>query len=839
MLEKLEQIVHHKRQGANFDTSPAVQTRLMEQYTDFLDHLAQVQPLLLILDDLQWTDAASANLLFHLGRRIGTAPILLVGAYRSDEVALGRDGERHPLDKVLVEFKRYYGDIEVDLTQTMAAEGRQFVGALLGIHPNRLSMEFRQALFEHTEGHPLFTVELLQAMQERGDLVRDAQGRWIEGPGLDWQALPTRVEAVIEERLSRLEAEEHELVAVASVEEEEFTAEVVAQVQGKVIRAVLRALSELEKRHRLVRAQGEVSVAGRYLSRYRFTHALFQQYVYNELSPGERRLLHGEIADALETLYGERSIEIAIRLARHYAEAGIEEKAVMYQMQAGDQAHQLSANQEALRFYQQALALAKHEETYNTILSRRARVLLDLYRGKEAVSDYERLLNLAQQLGDREQELESLLGLARACYLVALDDQETDSALRLRELCTMAQSLASELSNKRSRISSLLLVRKFLDFWPEYRDQVAAQVQEALALSQELGDEELILESKLALLSIASSRERVELGEALLEDLQIRRDLVRLNEVYFRLMWANYHVGNFARAVACCDAGIELAGRIGVPPVMYPTLKALALLGLGRYGCAWEALQQEIADDAHPFGRTFKEMGIGMYFLEVTAYTRAATVFEQVMEQAARLRRGWLRAWARLMRVRSLIRAGRVGQIEWLRAAQALADMDRNVLKRFYTAALETPLLEMQAEMALAEGRPGDALKQITDVSAKVEAIGYKPRLVSAWELQARVFLQLQRPAEALSLSETALQMATEMEYLPMVWRLSATRAQAREALEQAEAADKAWQAAAALIERLAGTISQDELQQGFLSDPLAAFILARARHHHDCEEER
>jgi serine/threonine protein kinase len=182
------------------------QSYLFQQVTNVLRTLANTHPLLLVLDDLQWADTASISLLFHLGRRVGDARILIACAYRPEEVALGREGarpgerERHPLEKVLSEFKRQYGRVWVDLA---GAEGRHFVDAFLDTELNRLGQNFRQALFAHTGGHPMFTIELLRAMQERGDLVQDAEGWWIEGPALDWQTLPARVEAVIEERIGR------------------------------------------------------------------------------------------------------------------------------------------------------------------------------------------------------------------------------------------------------------------------------------------------------------------------------------------------------------------------------------------------------------------------------------------------------------------------------------------------------------------------------------------------------------------------------------------------------------------------------------------------------------
>jgi predicted ATPase len=161
------------------------QARIFEQYTTVLQVMAAKKPLLLILDDLQWADVASLSLLFHLGRQIGQNRILIVGAYRPEEVALGRGNERHPLEKVIAELKRYCGDIGVDLDQTGEAEGRHFVDALLDVEPNKLGEKFRQLLFRHTGGHPLFTIELLRDMQERGDIVQDEQGCWVDKDKLD------------------------------------------------------------------------------------------------------------------------------------------------------------------------------------------------------------------------------------------------------------------------------------------------------------------------------------------------------------------------------------------------------------------------------------------------------------------------------------------------------------------------------------------------------------------------------------------------------------------------------------------------------------------------------
>jgi oligopeptide transport system substrate-binding protein len=202
-------------------------------------------------------------------------------------------------------------------------------------------------------------------MQERGDLVQDETGRWAERPTLDWNRLPARVEAIVAERVSRLPAEWQATLAVASVEGEEFTAEVVAQVQGVAEGEIIRHLSgALSKQHRLVIAQSLRRRDGQRMSRYRFRHHLFQRYLYQRLDEVERAHLHEAVGKTLEALYGKDDAETAVHLARHFQEAGLMNRAVSYLLQAGDRARGLHAHQEAIHFYQQALAGFKETGAY-------------------------------------------------------------------------------------------------------------------------------------------------------------------------------------------------------------------------------------------------------------------------------------------------------------------------------------------------------------------------------------------------------------------------------------------------------------------------------------------
>ncbi|NOR90493.1 MAG: AAA family ATPase, partial [Anaerolineales bacterium] len=380
------------------ETPDIEQRNLFEQYVQVIKSITADHPLVLILDDMQWADGASLNLLFHLGRRLEGERILIVGAYRPEEVALGRGDSPHPLEKILAEFKRQFGEIEVDLGKTGADESRHFVDAYIDSERNRLSPDFRAALFAHTEGHPLFTVELMRNLQERGDIVQDSDGVWVETGELDWSVLPARVEGVIEERISRLEDELKETLTVASVEGVDFTAQIVARGREVKERALIRQLSqELDKVHRLVQEHGILEILKQRLYQYRFRHQMFQQHLYNGLGDFERTELHREVGSILEDVYGDRARDIAPQLAYHFTKAGESNRALIYLIQTGDQARMIYANAEAIDFYQQAVRILEQSSDNDQL----ARTLMKLglvytanYQPDEARKAYDRAFSL-------------------------------------------------------------------------------------------------------------------------------------------------------------------------------------------------------------------------------------------------------------------------------------------------------------------------------------------------------------------------------------------------------------------------------------------------------------
>jgi predicted ATPase/DNA-binding SARP family transcriptional activator len=434
------------RRAGSIPTEPAPQQdALFEQYTRVLQELSKQVPLMLLLDDLQWADSGSIGLLFHLGRQLSGCPVLIVGAYRSEEVAAGRHGERHPLESVVNEFQREFGNICVDLGES---DRREFVEAILDSEPNLLGEEFRDMLHHQTQGHPLFTTELLRGMQDRGDLVKDSQGRWVTSSSLDWETMPARVEAVFAERIGRLSPQLRDILQAASVEGETFTAEVIARVLGIDDRMILTLLSnELDRQHRLVSAESIQRIDGRFISRYRFRHILFQRYLYSNLDEIERVHRHEQVGTYLEALLATRddaSLE-PLQLARQFEEAGNTKKAIHYLHEAGKRALQLSAYKDG------SAHLCKGLDLLNTLPESLEKDELELklqlaigltwkynWGSPEGVKAIERTSELCRQLGKPAPFSRAMGELATYHYVQAEYRQALEYAQEALQLAEQA-----------------------------------------------------------------------------------------------------------------------------------------------------------------------------------------------------------------------------------------------------------------------------------------------------------------------------------------------------------------------------------------------------------------
>lgn len=334
--------------------------------------VAEHRPLLLVLDDLQWADAASMDLLFHLDRRLGGAPVLIVGAYRASDVDDTDSPAATTVRKLRLVTTATDPTRVLDLSAPDAAAARALCQALTTHALGQVDDDVTAVLLDRTRGHPLFVLELIRELRTHGGIQQAPDGRWQVSADLDRAHLPTRVAAVIAQRLDRLSPEHRTLLDVAAVEGERFTAEVVAAVTGRDVLDVCRTLDgELGGDHGLVQSlPGDQPTA---LTVYRFRHVLFQQYLDDTLSDGERRHLHRRVGQALLDLHDEHDA-IAPRLAYHFTAAHDREPAITWGLRAGDRARAVYAHREAILHYRRTVDLLRDANDD----ARLARVLIKL-----------------------------------------------------------------------------------------------------------------------------------------------------------------------------------------------------------------------------------------------------------------------------------------------------------------------------------------------------------------------------------------------------------------------------------------------------------------------------
>ena len=378
------------------------QSYLFHQFTNVILAVAKDHPLILILDDIHWADPGSIGLLFHLGRRLENthSHILVISAYRPIELMVKTGDDAHPLVKSLNEFKRMYGDIWLCLGQEPDSQRENFVNLIIDSEPNNISDDFRSELFKRTNGHPLFTVDLLRHMQERGQIYQDQNKIWQESASFDWDILPSRIEAVLSDRITRVPPDLQEILSAASVIGETFTSNILSRMLDLEESETVQILSDLlEHKYQLLIEEERITKNYSRTYRYRFRHNLYQIYLYDQLSTGKKMFLHEQVATAMES---EGSVDYPA-LAHHYKFANLEKKAIEYFIKSGQYALQVHANREAETFLKSALVIIQEPTEQAYAIAGLSEALARQTYFDEAAKLCRQGIQLFLELGDLDQ----------------------------------------------------------------------------------------------------------------------------------------------------------------------------------------------------------------------------------------------------------------------------------------------------------------------------------------------------------------------------------------------------------------------------------------------------
>ncbi len=824
LLTQLQAVI--TRRQARHREAGIDQERILEEVAHVLQAVSSDQPLLLILDDLHWADMSSLSLLFHLGRWLAESHILILGAYRPEDISLGREGQEHPLASILAEFQRLFGDVWVNLGHD-EGEGRAFVDALLDSEPNRLSEDFRVQLARNTRGHPLFTVEMLRDMKDHEVVYQDESGRWVESPGITWDALPSRVEGVIARRVNRLDPRLKRALAAASVEGEEFTAEVVAQVRRVGEDDMVGLLSgDLAKKHYLVRATGVRRLGRKRISSYHFSHNLFQKYLYHTLDPVERAYLHEAIGNALEMVYQGHTEEIAVRLARHFQEAGRPGKAMEYLRQAGDASARVYANTEAIAHYSEAIDLAhtlevdaEHLTVLYTCLGRALELDSQFDR---VLTTYEGMEKLAQQRGDGPMELASLM--ARATI------QSVPTAVhapeRARVLGQRALALADELGDQAAE-AKILWSLSLANYFTNRLSQAIDCGERSLALAHELGLREQTaqtlndLGSFIYLYSGRIGQAKAALQEASdlwreLENTPMLADSLSGSSI------AHVYAGEYERAIALSEQAFQVSQTI---ENLWGQSYSRWTIGdafreRGEYSRAIEASEECIRlGELAGFlaSQTYTRTKLAMVYGDLGLLERGINLTEVALEMAE----------THDFKAHCALALGVLAHLHVLRGdlarAETLINQGKKDAFRESWAVFYLAVLTADVELAVRRGDYARAMAATDDLLVRLRRYGMRSLLPEVLYLQGKALSGLGQEEAARDRLVDARVEAEKMGSRRILWRVLSALSQIEDDLTRAEALR---QRACEIVRTIADHIDQAALRASFLNLPDVRAIL-------------
>ena len=585
----------------SFPISPEQeQNRLFEAVSQFVTNISRETPLLVVLDDLQWTDPSSLLLLHYLARDVYRSPLLLLGAYRSTDI-----DSKHPLSPVLTELNRERLLQSVSLKRMSLNEISEMVRQIL--EQDDVPAEFCKMVYEKTRGNPFFAEEVIKSLKEEEVIYRE-ENKW-KIREVSRIEFPETVKSVVKARVDRLDNECQNVLTLASFVGNDFSCETLCGVTGIEENKLLEIIEKLLKtglvKHGVMRGEDVCS----------FADIIVRDVLYEEVSPFRRKKLHNVVGCALEKVYAKKIDEHFGELALHFLESEDKEKALDYFLKAGEKASNVHANSEAVSYFESALRLLEEKGE----LREKGRVLEKLGDLKGIVGEPAARLkywNEALQLRSHLNEKEKVAGLHRriSYVLFAMGDIE-----KAREHLDEA-SESVETMPESVELAKLYIARADEKMW--YAGDMAGSrswAEKALALAEKLGNFEVIADSYLTLgnacfftrdqkkasecferaLKIALDKNHVDIALAAYFQLALEPSLkIEKRIEYFEkhmelskkagfissISWSGmalaslyaFYRGNMKDAVSLAEESVALSRKVG-----YPRLLSLSIGYLG------------------------------------------------------------------------------------------------------------------------------------------------------------------------------------------------------------------------------------------------------------------
>lgn len=441
------------------------QERMLRELAEALDVVTCERPLLLVLEDLHWSDHATVELLAVIARRREPARLLVLASYRPPDVL----AFEHCLLSAKQELQLHNHCADVELTfLTETAVGDYLMLRFPDITP---LAPLARLVHRKTEGNPLFMVNTVDALvSER--LIAQVGSRWLANEDeLRWsdvaRNIPHSLKQTIELQLGRLDSTDQNLLRAASVAGVEFDTAMLCAAIASTQEGIEEQCEELARRWPFISTCGLSEWPdGTLTSRYRFSHALYQSVSYEQLATARRVRLHGLIGERLEIGYVAQTSEIAADLAAHFIEARDTNRAVHYLHLVAKNALQRQAVKEAIDHLSRGMTLLNSLPASGKRDQRELDLALTLgpllmksrgYSAPEVRKLYDRARQLCQGLNETPKAFHAMMGLwsyylvrselttayklAQDIYNIAQDTQEV--GLRLSAHYTMANTLGA------------------------------------------------------------------------------------------------------------------------------------------------------------------------------------------------------------------------------------------------------------------------------------------------------------------------------------------------------------------------------------------------------------
>jgi len=417
--------------------SGVTSARMIRELAEALEVMTTTRPVILVLEDLHWSDPATLEWLHYVARRRDPAQLLVVGTYRTVEVIV----RKHPLHRVRAELRQLPQGKDLVLDYLSEAAVETYLTGRFGSLPKSTTLS--RLLHQRTNGNPLFLLAVVDELISQ-QILHKAHETWCVSGGFEVisEVVPESLQILIEQHLEQLSLTDQHLLGVASVAGVEFAASAVAAGVAQADERVEAQCTALVQQGCFLQSSGRAEWPdGTVTACYRFRHALYQEIVYRQLPAGRQTRWHARIGTRLARGFGEDAGEMTAAVAWHCVQGRVLPQAVSYLWQAGCQAAQRGGPQEAVAFYEQALWALQRLPTTSDRLAQAIDLHLALDEALFSLGAFDRVYDtlqaaehLCEALGDQQRLGWVSEALSTLFRRLGTYDQAMVAAQRAREL---------------------------------------------------------------------------------------------------------------------------------------------------------------------------------------------------------------------------------------------------------------------------------------------------------------------------------------------------------------------------------------------------------------------